>query len=89
VGSKAPVGETVLTAGRRGMIAVDARGRQKGFSGGESRPAVMVGCSRPLRARDPRFFDAFSGALAAADAQGVGRSYRDPAILMSVAVSLQ
>src|SRR6266496_2040280 len=51
MGSNAPVGETVSTAGRRGMIAADGWQRQKGFSGGKSRPAVMVGCSRPPSAR--------------------------------------
>jgi hypothetical protein len=40
-------------------------------SGGESRPAVMVGCSRPLRAQDRSYFDSFCGALAAADGQAV------------------
>ena len=55
MGSKAPVGETVRAAGRRGMIAADGWQRQKGFSGGKSRPAVIVGCSRPLRARDRSF----------------------------------
>jgi hypothetical protein len=46
MGSNAPVGETVSTAGRSAMIAADGWERQRGFSGGESRPAVMVGCSR-------------------------------------------
>jgi hypothetical protein len=52
MGSNAPVGETVSTAGRRGMIPADGWQRQKGFSGGKSRPAVIVGCSRPPSARD-------------------------------------
>jgi hypothetical protein len=56
MGPKAPVGETVSTAGRCAMIAVDGWERQKGFSGGKSRPAVIVGCSRPLRARDRSYF---------------------------------
>jgi hypothetical protein len=44
-------------------------------SGGESRPAVMVGCSRPLRARDPSYFDTFGSALAAADGHPVRPHY--------------
>jgi hypothetical protein len=36
--------------------------RQKGFSGGKSRPTVIVGCSRPLRAQDRWFFDSCFGA---------------------------
>ena len=91
MGSNAPVGETVSTAGRRGMIAVDGRERQKGFSGRKSRLAVIVGCSRPLRARDRGFFDGSYGALAAADGQAVrcpGRVIVLPFLLLLRRISL-
>jgi hypothetical protein len=46
MGSNAPVRETVSTAGGRDMIAADGCEGQEGFSGEESRLAVMAGCTR-------------------------------------------
>src|SRR5215212_10542199 len=58
-------------------------------SGGESRPAVMVGCSRPLRARDRWFFNGrIGGALTAAERHTVSqlpsllRSRQSPRIVL-------
>jgi hypothetical protein len=53
------------SSGRDGLICWSSwydssgwAGRQKGFSGGESRPAVMVGCSR-RRFASPRSYPAY------------------------------